>query len=141
MAVSDAVTRLKADLAAISGIARVGGVPDIAHDLPYVAVYLGRAEWRPNAGNNEALCLGEFFIDLHAMAIENGFVRAEAAVQAFYESIPLAVLKDITLNGKVQGVALEEAITYDGLQQFTYGGATTLGARWRVPFKYTVNVA
>jgi len=138
VALSDAIDTLKTTLASVTGISRVGGLIDIAHNTPYLAVYLGRADWTlsPATGGNEAQCLGEFHVDLYAMGFEQGFARAEAKVASFYESIPAAILGAVTLGGYVDHITTTAPLAYDGMVQLQSGSNVYLGARWRIPFKY-----
>lgn len=144
MAISDAVGALITTIKSVTGMKRVVRLTDVVADLPLCVVYMGPGEWTllPGTGGGMARYLGSVIIDFHAMGREQGATRCYAQMEAYAESIAKAILGDPTLGGYVQHIGGAEGVElYDeGLMQFDYSGAITLGRRWRIPFKYDVAV-
>lgn len=137
MGLQAAVARAQVLIKALSGIkAAPATIPDKLHGFPFSVAYPGRGTWARAYMGEQAQNTGEIVVELYLCARDRGIEFAVTRLMDYFESLPVALMGDDTLNANLttQGMG-PPTITCDPLLAGSYAGIEVFFYRWRLAYE------
>lgn len=129
--VEGAIARVQTLVGALSGVRKAPTTPpESMNEFPFAIAYLGTGEWTHYTNGGKQF-LGDIMVELHVA--RKDLPRNVGLLMDYAESIPNAIMADVTLNGTVSSV---NGVRCEGLRAVNYAqGLETLAMAWAVHIK------
>ena len=137
MGLQAAVARAQVLIGALAGIKGAPAtIPNKLRGFPFSVAYPGRGTWARAYMGEQVQNTGEIVVELYLCARDRGIEFAVTRLMDYFETVPLALMGDDTLNANLttQGMGAP-TITCDPLLAGLYAGIEVFFYRWRLAYE------